>query len=340
MTAIQNKIYATLALLSALFFTSCAEIDLCEEDHSALPAVNFSYNWGENANDAPGKMYAIAHRIINDWQRAAIVSASERSDTFNILPGEYKFLTLPTQHDAFNMDDIIECINNPEFSGRVQDKSLSYKLFSTNQQTASDESSNTNNYSQNYILTDAKPFYFDSVSVVNVYKGIANIQFSPKPITQSIDVEFLVLPRTDNKIDSIYADLSGIPVSIELGSKYVSEKTASAILPLSASWTKYDSSEDGSSQDVLKCSARINVPTVLNSQNENDTDGPGILTVAVFTTEETPEGNIVHCTIQKRNLHNVILNAKLYVYADDNEHILRNGEHGAIAVKTPFVIYK
>lgn len=329
-----------VAFAALMLFTACAEVDLCEDhDGSHSTAVRYSYNWNGSDGDSPAKMYAVAHRIINDWQRAAIVPASESSDTFAILPGEYKFLTIPAQHNAFNMDEIIASIENPMVNGRMQDKSISYELYSARQLANSSTDGDYSGDAKTYIAIDPQPFYFDSVAVVNVNNGVANVRFAPKPITQCVDVQFYINAKTTNPVDSVFAELSGIPVSMEIGSRFVSEKTASAFLRLSFSLANLEQ-EEGKIINVLQCNSQINVPTVLNSASSSETTGPGLLTVGVYTSEDTPEGKIVHCTVETRNLYSILEKAKLNVYADDLEHIVRNGESGKIDVKVPFTIYK
>lgn len=336
----------------ALGFASCAEVDLCEDSHEGnLPAVKYSFDWGKYKADAPEGMYTMAHRIINDWKRVDMVSASEESDTFKVRPGEYKFLALPTKHNAFNISAMAASLAQPENYAnendrydevdRVQDKSISYMLYSRQQiLSLSDEEATSEDKIARYIHPYAEPFFFDSVSVVQVNKGVQQVKFAPKPITQSVDVQFYIRANTTHAIDSVHAELSGIPLAMEIGSRFVSKETASVLMKPSLSEARLDLEDEDRTLDVVQCNSRINVITVLSSESESEKTGPGLLTVTVYTSEDTPEGKKVYCTVMTRNLYRVLEKAKLCEYAEDLEHIVRNGETGKIEVNTPFTIGK
>lgn len=343
----------TLAFAAAMLFTACAEVDLCEDSHEGnLPAVKYSFDWGKYKADAPEGMYTMAHRIINDWKRVDMVSASEESDTFEVRPGEYKFLALPTKHNAFNISAMAHCLSQyekysyedyryDEGEGRVQNVVISYMLYSRQQiLSLSDEEATSEDKIARYIHPYAEPFFLDSVSVVQVNKGVQQVRFAPKPITQSVDVQFYIRANTTHQVDSVHAELSGIPLAMEIGSRFVSKETASVLMKPSLSETKLEMESDDRILDVIQCDSRINVPTVLSSESDSENTGPGLLTVTVYTSEDTPEGKKVYCTVITRNLYYILEQAKLCEYAEDLEHIVRKGETGKIEVNTPFTIGK
>lgn len=326
------------ALLVALGFASCAEVDLCEDSHEGnLPAVKYSFDWGKYKADAPEGMYTMAHRIINDWKRVDMISASEESDAFEVRPGEYKFLALPTKHNAFDLGEMAASLAN----GRVQDARISYELYSRQQiLSLSDEEATSEDKVARYIHPYAAPFLLDSVSVVQVKNGVQQVKFAPKPITQSVDVQFYIRANTTHTIDSVHAELSGIPLAMEIGCRFVSKETASVLIKPSLSEARLDLEDEDRTLDVVQCNSRINVPTVLSSESDSENTGPGLLTVTVYTSEDTPEGKKVYCTVITRNLYYILEQAKLCEYAEDLEHIVRNGETGKIEVNTPFTIGK
>ncbi|MCQ2254648.1 MAG: hypothetical protein MJZ29_04060 [Bacteroidaceae bacterium] len=342
----------TLAFAAAMLFTACAEVDLCEDSHEGnLPAVKYSFDWGKYKADAPEGMYTMAHRIINDWKRVDMVSASEESDTFKVRPGEYKFLALPTKHNAFDLRAMAASLAQPENYAnendrydevdRVQDKSISYMLYSRQQiLSLSDEEATSEDKIARYIHPYAEPFFFDSVSVVQVKNDVQHVRFAPKSITQCIDVQFYIRANTTHTIDSVHAELSGIPLAMEIGSRFVSKETASVLMKPSLSEARLDLEDEDRTLDVIQCNSRINVPTVLSSESDSENTSPGLLTVTVYTSEDTPEGKKVYCTVITRNLYYILEQAKLCEFTDDLEHIVRNGETGKIEVNTPFTIGK
>ena len=339
---IQNKtIYAILALAVAMLFTSCAEIDLCEDTHDGtMPSVQYSFNWGKNEADAPEQMYAMAHRIINDWKRVDIISTKEASETFDIRPGEYSFIALPTKNINFKMDELISCLDDPASRARVQDKNLDYRLFSKKGVGYFEEIDYGYNTPKDlYLPAPLEPFYYDCVEVVKQYDGTANVKFAPKPITQCIEIEYSVLVNTDNKLELIEAELSGIPVSIQIGNGYISpDKTVSAVVLGEGVETTVEMS-DGSTRELWKFTARINVPTIIKGESASATDGPGILKLTAITSDKSGNGE-KYTTVLNRNLYNIIDKAKLYVYTDDNEHVVKNGDNAKLEITTPFTINK
>ncbi len=334
---IQNKTkYAILAFAVAMLCASCAELDLCEDQHDELPTVQYSFNWSNNEDYMPEQMYVMAHRIVNDWKRVDILPAREASEAVDIRPGEYSFVALPTEHNAFDLTEMVRSLSQhmiygyedyryDESGGSVKDIVLSYKL-----QNAANGS---------YIPGDAGPFYYDFVDVVKHYDGTANVKFAPKPLTQCIDIEFSVLMNTENQLEQIEAELSGVPVSMQIGNGYISpDKTASVILPVE-SVGKTVEMPDGSTRTLWKFTARIHVPTVINSESVSAEDGPGILTLTAITSDKSGNGT-KYTTVLKRNLYNILDKAKLYVYTDDDEHVIKNCDNAKLLIEMPFTINK
>lgn len=340
MTAIYNIKYAIFAFAVAMLCASCAEIDLCEDTHEDMPTVQYSFNFGNPAANAPEQMYVMAHRIVNDWKRVDVVSTKETSDTVCIRPGEYSFVALPTENFSFKMDEIVNCLNDPTSRARVQDKNLDYRLFSKKDVGYFEEIDYGYNTPKDlYLPAPLEPFYYDCVEVVKQYDGTVNVKFAPKPITQCIEIEYSVLVNTDNKLELIEAELSGIPVSIQIGNGYISpDKTVSAVVLGEGVGTTVEM-PDGSTRELWKFNARINVPTVINSESVDKEDGPGILTFTAITLDKSGNGE-KYKTVLKRNLYNIINKAQLYVYTDDNEHVVKNCDNAKLEVTTPFTINK
>lgn len=329
---IRNKtIYAILVLTMAMFCTACADINLCDEQHE-MPTVQYSFNWGKYQTDKPDEMYVMAHRIINDWKRVEIVRSDDETDTITIRPGKYKFLALPTEHNAFNIPE--------ETDKRIQDLNIAYKLL-TKQQILhlTDEEATADDKRARYIEPFAKPFFYDSLAVTELTSGNKQIKFAPKPITQSIDFEFFVQSATggeEEELEYVIAEISGIPASMQIGSRYVdAEHTVSAIIPLEISTVNLGTM-DGPDVIATKCNGTINVPTILISEDEDNLNGPGVLTITVVTSHLNADGEkVMEKKVFNKNLKRQLESAALYQFADDGEHIIRNAESAKIVIATP-----
>lgn len=330
---IRNKtIYTILILTMAMICTACADINLCDEQHE-MPTVQYSFNWGKNSTEKPDEMYVIAHRIINDWTRVEMVGSDDETDTITVRPGEYKFFALPTEHNAFNLPE--------KAVQRVQDLILSYKLLSKQQILhLTDEEATADDKIARYIEPFAKPFFFDSLTVTKLTSGNKPIKFAPKPITQSIDFEFFVQSATNDdeeELEYVIAEITGVPASMQIGSRYVdAEHTVSAIIPLEICTVNLGTM-DGPDVIATRCNGTINVPTILISEDEDDLNGPGVLTLTVVTSHPNADGEkVMEKKVFHKNLKRQIESAELSKYADDGEHIIRNVEHASIVIATPF----
>lgn len=325
----------SFAWLTLLF--SCAEIDLCEDhEHAHNPFVQYSFDWGNRKQDAPEQMYAMAYRIINKWKRADVVSGNETSEPVDVSSGEYKFIAVQADHETYDLSDVESCMQLLEEAGRVQDKYVSYTLFNKEQITEfPNDWEDHNSYSQ-FIQPDVKPFFFDTISIVKIENGINDIKFTPKPITQNIDVIFnikkdlSIIPFT---IDAVYAELGGIPVSFSIANHFIkTEKTAKLLFPMSLTSGGGSAIKDSGQNTFLRCFGNIDVPTVINSRDAKTATGPGILQVILYTTGNDGGVEKKRRMQGKINLYHTIAKANLTRWAEDCVHVVRNGEHAQIII--------
>lgn len=325
----------SIAWLALLF--SCAEIDLCEDhEHAHSPFVQYSFDWGNRKQDAPEQMYAMAYRIINKWKRADVVSANEVSEPLAVRSGEYKFIAVQADHDTYDLSGVDSCMQLIEEAGRVQDKYVSYTLFNKEQITEfANDWEDHNSYSQ-FIQPDVKPFFFDTLSVIKIDNGINVIRFTPKPITQNIDVIFNIkkdLSIIPFVIDSVYAELGGVPVTFSIANHFIeTEKTAKILFPMSLTSESGTIIQDSQDNIYLRCFGNIDVSTVINCKDSKTATGPGILQVILYTTGIDDGVKKKRRMQGKINLYYTLLDSNLTTWAEDCEHIVRNGEHAQIII--------
>ena len=341
-----------IACMTTLTFGACADVDLCENhDGSHNAIVRYSYKWearqnaSRAANDTifPSKMYAIAHRVVNDWRRVDTLSTASASDTITIRPGEYRFFTVPMAHNAIDMSEIKGFLDQTAKGNSLHDKHLNYTLYSREQlKNVPTDWTDENPYAQ-YIMADAEPFYYDETELIQNFGGLTVVEFKPKDITQLINLSLRINKDQSERafaITAVYAELAGIPVSMTIGNRYVSmDKTAKVIIPMKANVANNAAAAASSDLPAGEYVGKILVPTVLNSTSADETTGAGIMQLIVCITTTDENGTPVKRTLHKKvNLYNTLASAHLTTFAEDDEQIISNGESGNIRINQQFVL--
>ena len=174
----------------------------------------------------------------------------------------------------------------------------------------------------NYIASGIDPIYVSYVSPfrINVDEEIT-LDFTPQPITQSIGFNFDIRHDPEVHVDSIIAEISGIPNRVNLdGSIYLAEDEEGApyiprtnkmlfrIDPLES-----DPLVDGDT--ITHCHGRIFVTGLVAPSSATSATGAGIMQMTIYTHMNTL-GNIKERSIHSRiNLYNTLneLEPKLLV---------------------------
>jgi hypothetical protein len=166
--------------------------------------------------------------------------------------------------------------------------------------------------------------------------------FCPHTLTQHIDISFDIKKNLENTmgftVDSVFAELSGIPTSINLSSGYLD------IAHTGKTMFRLDYTPDQKMNKKVACHAGIDVPTVIQNTNDSIYYGPGIMQVVIFTrtTYLNPYTNQPE-TAKKSfqgsiNLYNSLEKAKLVKYTDDGMHVLRNGDKKTLRINAELII--
>ena len=131
-----------------------------------------------------------------------------------------------------------------------------------------------------FISSEGVPVFYarvDHVSVPLAKEGTGQVvvDFTPEPLTQDVSFVFHIEKTADVVVDSLTAEISGIPSTMELTTGLIlAQKTYKllfrptyAALP-SAAW---------------RCEASVNIPGIVRSHTEDMVTGPGILQIAIYT---------------------------------------------------------
>lgn len=265
---------------------------------------------------------------------------------FKILSGDYKFL-------AFNMDDteldyseVFNYMADTKNQIKLQDIYVSYKSYQKNDpalRRPTDDWVDYNPYAQ-YIQADMPAVFFDTIeSKKIVYKQPAECAFSPKPLTQDIDIIFKIQKEGGVKlaVDSVIAEIAGIPHKINLSNGFVDiTKTYKMLFKMNMeNGSGNPIEEDNYTNKQIVCKKNINVTCIVRSSSSEMTVGPGILQVMIFVTATTNSNDTggeykFKKKIQGRiNLCNTIDEAGLIEITDDGTHARRSKAHGTLNIK-------
>lgn len=150
-----------------------------------------------------------------------------------------------------------------------------------------------------YVIGGVLPVYSCLIEAVNIEVDLhkerrTKVVFHPKKITQEITVNFELAKDSGIVVDSIVAELSGIPQSISLGNKKVDHLKTNKVFfkPVYDAAGKMTSA-DSAQTELLVCSGKVDVPGIVKAGSPDNTIGPGILQMVAFLHERRKSDNKV-----------------------------------------------
>lgn len=355
---ILNKVCSTACMmLCYVAFFSCARVDLCENgNHTHLGSVSVVYDWTEIADSVrPDSILLLVNRV-KDSRRVGYVTGSESSvggryrfgkmydnaetgiydESLQVLAGDY--VTYAFNSDVDKKDKIyrFEYLNeyaDGKYLGEVNmgHIAIAYVGRELSEMRAKgylcSEDWYTVNPGLDYITTGIAPIYYatnernDSNQVftfgVQVGKE-SKVTLTPKKVTQDITFSFPVYTEKQIVIDSVIAEISGIPhkMTLKSGELYIdtiykmlfkmevnAEKEMLAANAADGAYAKYE------------CTSTISVLGLLPNKKAGGCVGAGILQVCLYASMDNGEGVMERLAPQYGwiDLHNTIKKANLVI---------------------------
>ena len=352
---ILNKVYSTACLmLCYVAFFSCARVDLCESKvHTHLGNVSVVYDWKEIADSLrPDSMLLLVNRV-KDSHHVGYVTGPESS-----VGGRYRFGKMSTEGEslqvfagdyvvyAFNSDvDKKDKIYRFEYLDEYADGqhlgevsmnhiAIAYVGRELSEMRAKgylySEDWYTVNPGVDYITSGIAPIYYatnernDSTQVftfgVQVGKE-SKVTLSPKKMTQDVTFSFPVYAEKQVVIDSVIAEISGVPhkMNLKSGELYIdtiykmlfkmevdaenAEDEMFAVNAADDAYAKYE------------CRSTISVLGLLPNKKAGGCVGAGILQVCLYASMDNGEGVMESMNPQYAwiDLHNTIKKANLVI---------------------------
>ena len=235
--------------------------------------------------------------------RAAI--SSPESDRFSLPVGTYKFLTISCDTTELDYTNVYKFLNDN--TGMVlQDVDVSYKTYGIRDKGYRGFRpgwEDNNNYGARYMQPDVFPLFYDTIAPRDLNLGeTMRCHFTPKALTQNIDVYLTVKKKSEKNpftIDSVQAELAGIPISLNLSTGYL-DITKTAKLPfrmdryvdgqklevVKDSEGKIVSSGDTHESTEIECHGNIDCTGIVYNADPEALSGPGIMQLAIYLTIE------------------------------------------------------
>jgi hypothetical protein len=316
-------------------------------------------------------MFVIADRIFNSWKCGLKTDsktgevrylingpeateeensgAEEVTNDFSLRTGTYKMVAFNMDDTELDYSDVYTYMSDSKNEFKLQDIYVKYKSYHKNDPALRKPTEvwmDYNPYSQ-YIQAEMPAVFFDTIeSAEIIYDKDIVCQFTPKPLTQDIEITFRIqkLGAIPFVVDSVIAEMSGIPHQVNLSNGYIDiTKTYKMMFKLGMedlNGTPFE--EDNTTRKQLVCRKSINVTGIVGSNSASMTNGPGIMQVLIFATaidNSTGTEFKAKKKIQgKINLCNTINGANLIEYTEDGQHARRRTSKGTLNITTPLRI--
>ena len=232
-------------------------------------------------------------------------TSSPESDRFSLPVGTYKFLTISCDTTELDYTNVYKFLNDN--TGMVlQDVDVSYKTYGIRDKGYRGFRpgwEDNNNYGARYMQPDVFPLFYDTIAPRDLNLGeTMRCRFTPRALTQNLDVYLTIKKKAVENpftIDSVQAELAGIPISLNLSTGYL-DITKTAKLPF-----RMDRYVDGQKLEVVKdsegnivssgdthesteieCHGNIDCTGIVYNADPEALSGPGIMQLAIYLTIE------------------------------------------------------
>lgn len=263
---------------------------------------------------------------------------------FQIPAGDYKFIAFNRNVSELNYSRLDDYYNDPEMS--LHGISVSYNILSRenpNLRQLLKDWTDWNPYA-GYIQPGSEAIFYDTIAVRKLRSNQQyNITFSPKPLTQHIRVIFDIekvgaeVPFT---IDSVFAEISGVPLSVDLSTGCIDIRKTGKMMYRTDMYTANGKPllQDTESNNKIKCQKDINVPGIVRSDDNRVLRGPGIMQVYIMASTKDPKRRKKFQGVI--NLHATLTEADLIHYTPDMQYAVPWGNNKVLYVhlKTPLRI--
>lgn len=352
-------------LLAGSLLISCSEVDLCESPHPHQSTLKFDFNWQGKEASKPATMGVLVYRVVNQQKYLAAVNTNDLTVNLNdsiftnsisIPVGDYKLVTFPLDTTLFNYTELVDSfMKKPSAEWPLQDVGFEYKQYKVTDSLLGKKLLGWDDYNQYsyYIQPNMNVLFYDSTQVIPLSQDQELTHtFKPRQLTQNVDIYFDIIKNMDSAqfvIDSVWAEVSGVPRYINLTNGYLDISKTNKIMFPTVLKTTNGQNKDTYTNKIIQCHGNVDVMGIVNAQRgkyESEDDarrkiyGPGILQVIIYTHTKHPDtGRDIHKKWQGIiNLYTPLQKANLIKLTPDGRYAVRNGAHGVVNVSTKLTI--
>ena len=263
------------------------------------------------------------------------------TDIFMIIPGLYKFITFNLDTTAYIYQDILQYLRTDDTKSTLQELCMEYKRYAYGDSALRGKCDFWKDFNlygdgKNYIQPDITPIYYDSIVNQRISQNSEkNLIFKPGLLTQNIDIRFKIRKKVDVipiVIDSVYADISGIPYRLNLSNDYFDIKqTCKMMFQNYLEDANGNRITDTGTNTELYCHGNIDVLSVVNAHDSTTTKGPGIMQVVIFVKGYQPIRGMI-------NLYHCIRRANLIDDVGDGIWARKRKNHGVLQIDSDLLI--
>lgn len=359
MRIIYRKVcHMILMLLYAASLFSCVKVELCtEEEHPHTGGVRIIYHWPDDVKpEGVDSMLVLANRIINTRRVGYVTDAvssvggryrfgetkKRHEFPFAVSAGEYQIfafnndLVREGEAPAYRLDSLEAYSDEQKYSSvGIRDLSISYvgrQLKDPSLDRFNKDWEDLNPYAL-YIPTEVPAIYralnqhneaTQEYTVSIRADEEKEVHLYPRRITQNITFSFPIYTDEKVVIDSIRAEISGIPGKMNLYSGAIVTDTTYKMLfgiDVDENITQkaiIQIKEGDSSVDKvftqLECMGTVSVMGLISNKDPNYRTGAGILLLCIYAHTTNDEGEIkIKTQYAKINLYNTIRRANLLI---------------------------
>ncbi|MDE7378364.1 MAG: DUF5119 domain-containing protein [Paraprevotella sp.] len=248
--------------------------------------------------------------------------------------GRYRFLTFNCDTTAFGIKGLEEFQKDPSYN--MENLYLRYKTVSQAEKEGAQAWKDYNLYAD-FVESENMPIFYTVQNGVNVnLNERVVVNFTPRPVTQKVTVKFIIDKEKGVRIDSLLADMSGIPSGMQLATGYLETDRTYKML------FKPTCGKNNENATIVNCTGVLNVTGIVRSHDASLITGPGIMQLVIYTSATDPDTKlrkrkVIQCII---NLRNTLTKANLIRWAADDEHIIQTKKTGTLDIRSILKIEK
>ncbi len=317
-----KKTLIFLYISLSLCLVACTEVDLCKSPtHPHHSYLDFRFHWQEGyANNHSDSMMVVAVRPKNVLRYDFRVTSQEsnnkgvmlspieerlndeyidesgnvqksNNDKLWVRPGIYKFVAFGIESESYENCYVTTNVNedDEQVNTDYSDLLITYRSYKSDAPEVTGKYGEWKSYNtySDYISSFANPVYMDHLNYIDVpvieeKDGNVRLDFSPFPITQHVTFQLEIEKEDGVVVDSIIAEISGVPAVMELSTALLRPDKSYKML-FKMNYPALESKEDSLKTTSLSCTGDIETTGIIRSASGDLQTGPGILSLAVYS---------------------------------------------------------